>query len=101
MGETCIEFPLRGFLSHLVFKALHILPDSPKLLPNMPCEEMSVHSSPFFHGFLPHTVSYAKFILMVVGSVMRSVAFVLSFQEDQTPTIHKKCHKYLKIWFIL
>ena len=23
-------------------------------------------SSPFFHGFLPHMVSYAKFILMAV-----------------------------------
>ena len=88
MGETCIELPVRGFLSHLVFKALNILPDSLELLPNMPYEQISVHSSPFFHGFLPYMVSYAKFILMLVGSEFRSVAFVLSFQENQLPTVH-------------
>ena len=33
----------------------------------------------FFHGSFPHMVSYAKFILMVVGGESRSIIFVLSF----------------------
>ena len=33
----------------------------------------------FFHDFLPHMVSYPKFVLMAVGGECRSVTFVLSF----------------------
>ena len=34
---------------------------------------------PFFHGFLPHMVPYAKLIIMAIGGECRSVVFVLSF----------------------
>ena len=82
MGETCRELPLRGFLKHLVSSfqvASYIAGISHELLPNTPIwanQYIAVH---FFHGFLPHMVSYAKFTLMPVGGEYRSVILVLSF----------------------
>ena len=57
----------------------------------------SVHSNPFFHGFLQHMLSYAKFILMAVGGECRSVILSYHFMEDQPPTVrHWKYHKISK-----
>ena len=33
----------------------------------------------FFHGFLPHMISYAKFIFVAISGNGRSAIFVLSF----------------------
>ena len=56
-------------LSHKFFKPFYTLPDSP---PNDYAEcalwanyNIAIH---FFHGFLPHMVSYAKFILMELAA---------------------------------
>ena len=73
MGETYRELPLGGFLSNLVtsFQAASYIAG---LTPNdyRVCLIIkSIHSSPFFRGFPPHMVSYAKSTLEAVGSECR------------------------------
>ena len=53
MKETRRELPLRGFLSHLVFKPLHTLRDSLANDCRICHMGKSIQSSPFFSWFSP------------------------------------------------
>ena len=58
----------------------------------------------FFHGFLPHMISYAEFILIVVGGDCRSVRYfctIISWMISLPHLdIYRNAIKYLNVWFI-
>ena len=83
MGKWGKNVSLGEFLSHLVtsFQAASYIAGFTANDCRICLMNKSVYSGPFFHVFLPHMVSYAKFILMTVGGKCKSVVFVLSFHK--------------------
>ena len=73
--ETYEELALGRILSHLVtsFQTASYFP-----IHQICLRSKSVHNSPFIKNFLPHIVSYTKFILMAVGGESKLVIFALS-----------------------
>ena len=79
--ETCTELPLSHQFSNR-FIHCRITPRLAAEYALWATQYIAVH---FFHGFLPHMVTYVKSVLIAVDGECRSIIFALSIHGGSAP----------------